>query len=311
MLLASVADIAKREIAQLDPPPFMHADTMPRFPDLGASSSYFESDDATRMDYATVPPRPMMHFDHRKTRAVSVDFPNASPARSDASDESSWLSAVRSLTPMEHEDEAVHTLLQWRSLPSASSPTFVSSTIPRLPPHAASDDKNDKPIAPDDCHVRPRTVSLAEMAEVENCPSIPVLTECLAKYDETRPMKLILRKKFSWKNYPDLEEFLVANREEYLRHSTLNYTMQQKNYNSCLTLRMIKLAAELGYRFDDTEFSFVTIRDRIRCYFKSYVQSMKKRGVVVGYAARRAGLVTEEELAESAHTSGTIYVPKN
>ena len=102
-----------------------------------------------------------------------------------------------------------------------------------------------------------------------------------------------------------------ANRDEYLRHSTLNYTMQQKKYNNCLTLRMIKLAAEHGYVFDDAEFSFVTVRDRIRCYFKSYVQSMKKRGVVIGYAARRAGLVTEEELEESAHTSGKIYVPKN
>ena len=142
-----------------------------------------------------------------------------------------------------------------------------------------------------------------------------------------------------------LEEFLVANREEYLRHSTLNYTMQQKKYNNCLTERMIKLAEEHGYTFDPTEvcssfpnerevyilhyctsflthifaiesqpnlsqFSFVTVRDRIRCYYKSYVQSMKKRGVVIGYAARKAGLVTEEELEQSAHTSGKIFIMK-
>lgn len=107
-----------------------------------------------------------------------------------------------------------------------------------------------------------------------------------------------------------LEEFLIANREEYLRHSTLNYTMQQKKYNNCLTERMIQLAAQNGYEFDESEFSFVTVRDRIRCYFKSYVQSMKKRGVVIGYAARKAGLVTEEELEQSAHTSGKIYVPR-
>ena len=111
--------------------------------------------------------------------------------------------------------------------------------------------------------------------------------------------------------HPKKPRSFPANREEYLRHSTLNYTMQQKKYNNCLTMRMIKLAAERGYAFDDTEFSFVTVRDRIRCYFKSYVQSMKKRGVVIGYAARKAGLVTEEELEESAHTSGKIYVPKN
>jgi hypothetical protein len=108
-----------------------------------------------------------------------------------------------------------------------------------------------------------------------------------------------------------LEEFLIANREEYLRHSTLNYTMQQKKYNNTLTQRLIELAATHGYQFDPQDFSFVTVRDRIRCYFKSYVQSMKKRGVVIGYAARKAGLVTEEELEASAMTSGKIYVPNH
>ena len=85
--------------------------------------------------------------------------------------------------------------------------------------------------------------------------------------------------------------------------------MQQRKYNNCLTLRMIKLAAKCGYCFDNSEFSFVTVRDRIRCYYKSYVQSMKKRGVIIGYAARKAG---KEELEETVHTtSGKIYVPKN
>jgi hypothetical protein len=61
---------------------------------------------------------------------------------------------------------------------------------------------------------------------------------------------------------------LIANREEYLRHSTLNYTVQQKQYNNRLTERMIELAAEQGFSFDQEEFSFVTVRDRIRCYYK-------------------------------------------
>ena len=85
--------------------------------------------------------------------------------------------------------------------------------------------------------------------------------------------------------------------------------MQQKQYNNKLTERMVQLAAENGYAFDDSDFSFVTVRDRIRCYYKSYVQSMKKRGVVIGYAARKAGLVTEQELEESAHTSSKIFIP--
>jgi len=125
-----------------------------------------------------------------------------------------------------------------------------------------------------------------------------------------KAFKKILRKKFSWKNYPELEAFLVANREEYLRHSALNYTIQQKQYNNRLTERMLELAAEHGYIFDESEFSFVTVRDRIRCYFKSYVQSAKKRGIIIGYAARKAGLLSTEELERSAERKGEIYDPE-
>mmetsp|Transcript_29098 Transcript_29098/g.54683 ORF Transcript_29098/g.54683 Transcript_29098/m.54683 type:complete len:349 (-) Transcript_29098:655-1701(-) len=123
------------------------------------------------------------------------------------------------------------------------------------------------------------------------------------------PITTIYRKKFSWKNYPELEAFLVANREEYLRHSALNYTVQQKQYNNRLTERLLDLAAEHGYVFDVDEFSFVTVRDRIRCYYKSYVQSSKKRGIVLGYAARKAGILTTAELQKSARKEGTIITP--
>jgi len=126
----------------------------------------------------------------------------------------------------------------------------------------------------------------------------------------TTTKKVILRKKFSWKNYPVLEAFLVANRAEYLRHSALNYTMQQKNYNNRLTERLLELASENAYIFDKEAFSFVTVRDRIRCYFKSYVQSRKKRGVIIGYAARKAGLMSEEEIEKSAGRKGKIIVPQ-
>ena len=73
---------------------------------------------------------------------------------------------------------------------------------------------------------------------------------------------------------------------------------------------MLELAAEHGYIFDESEFSFVTVRDRIRCYFKSYVQSAKKRGIIIGYAARKAGLLSTEELERSAETEGEIYSPE-
>lgn len=83
--------------------------------------------------------------------------------------------------------------------------------------------------------------------------------------------------------------------------------MQQKKYNNRLTDRLLELATAHGYVFDTDEFNFVTVRDRIRCYFKSYVQSAKKRGILMGYAARKAGLLTEQDL--DAGKAGRIITP--
>ena len=97
--------------------------------------------------------------------------------------------------------------------------------------------------------------------------------------------RTILRRKCAWKNYPELEKFLIDNREEYLLHSAKNYTIEQKQYNNRLTERLLEVAAKHNYVFDPNDFNFVAVRDRIRCYYKSYVQSNKKRGVIVGYDA--------------------------
>jgi len=91
--------------------------------------------------------------------------------------------------------------------------------------------------------------------------------------------KTILRKKFSWKHYPELERYLIANRDEYLKHSNMNYTAEQKQYNNWLTERLLEVASQHNYMFDPDEFNFVAIRDRIRCYYKSYVQTARKRGL--------------------------------
>ena len=92
--------------------------------------------------------------------------------------------------------------------------------------------------------------------------------------------------------YLQLEEFLILHRDAYLRHSAMNYTIEQKNYNNTLTQDLLLLATKNGYMFDTTDFTFVTVRDRIRCYYKSYVQSAKKRGILMGYAAKKAGLLS-------------------
>jgi hypothetical protein len=91
--------------------------------------------------------------------------------------------------------------------------------------------------------------------------------------------KTILRKKFSWKHYPELERFLIQNRDDYLEHSSKNYTAEQKQYNNWLTERLLEVADQHHYAFDPEDFNFVAIRDRIRCYYKSYVQTARKRGL--------------------------------
>jgi hypothetical protein len=89
-------------------------------------------------------------------------------------------------------------------------------------------------------------------------------------------IKAKLRKKFSWKSYPELEAYLVDNRNQYMQYSSqLNYTAEQKRYNNTLTQGLLELAAREGYCFEG--FTFAAIRDRIRCYYKSYVQASKKR----------------------------------
>jgi hypothetical protein len=84
-----------------------------------------------------------------------------------------------------------------------------------------------------------------------------------------------------------LERFLIANRDEYLKHSALNYTAEQKHYNNWLTERLLEVAARHNYVFDPEEFNFVAVRDRIRCYYKSFVQTARKRGMPLVLASQR------------------------
>lgn len=332
LLLTAVAGIATKEI-NADPPIMSAlAAAFPRFPKLAPVVSDEgrnvgvadpRGDDDVVAPTGDSAPALLMHFDHRneKMRSVSMDFPELRANSWSYAGQTPW--SAPPPPPPPHEEEAIPILLQWRNFEgtSATPPDWhgILSTPPpspavsRLGPALGMVPRSDNPCSGLGAPVtkvhrsRPRAVSMAEGA-IER---IPMLDLTAPDGTDEKPKTLILRKKFSWKNYLVLEDFLIANREEYLRHSTLNYTMQQKKYNNKLTERMLKLAGEHGYMFNETEFSFVTVRDRIRCYYKSYVQSMKKRGVVIGYAARKAGLVTEEELEQSAHTNGKIYVPRN
>lgn len=88
-------------------------------------------------------------------------------------------------------------------------------------------------------------------------------------------IRCTLRKKFSWKQYPELEDYLLKNQEEYFEHSSRNYTAEQRKYNNTLTRGLLDLASSEGYVFE--EFTFSMVRDRIRCYYKSHSQSAKKK----------------------------------
>jgi hypothetical protein len=89
-------------------------------------------------------------------------------------------------------------------------------------------------------------------------------------------VKGILRRKFSWRSFPELERYLIDHRQQYLQYSSqLNYTTDQKRYNNHLTQGLLDVAKREGYLFED--FSFAAVRDRIRCYYKSYVQAVKKK----------------------------------
>jgi hypothetical protein len=79
----------------------------------------------------------------------------------------------------------------------------------------------------------------------------------------------------------ELEDFLIANRSEYLANaSRFNYTMEQKEYNNQLTQRLLEYASNCGYGnlLELKEFNtFTSLRDRVRCYYKSFVQSYRRR----------------------------------
>ena len=76
-----------------------------------------------------------------------------------------------------------------------------------------------------------------------------------------------------------MECFLIENREEYLSFSTnKNYTTEQRDYNNRLTARLLEHATKSKEYPDLFENCvFASVRDRIRSYYKSYVQSFKRR----------------------------------
>lgn len=329
-LLLSFTSIAEKEIRAMGSPARLwdddeDLDGFPRLPSFGTSTSAKEFSETS---FCSLKPQPKRGWLMKPRLSSPMMEESTSSAEEDSSDSS-----------YNGEDESANTKEQaWKRLRAVS----IDSPVPDTPKGRSSNVLGASAAAnivtPLTTPVvlrgsklpmrkarlrqaqkakRERRSSGASAGSKKSATTASVAAASEAAEDKKRSLKTvtvpkgkvvkrILRKKFSWKNFPELEAFLIANREEYLRHSALNYTVQQKQYNNRLTERLLELAAEHGYVFDDVEFSFVTVRDRIRCYFKSYVQSAKKRGVIIGYAARKAGLLTSDELEKSAGKEGTI-----
>lgn len=234
--------------------------------------------------------------DYSRARTVSMDSHHPAASKKDVVEEDTenQIKLVHQASCISPTIEIVHTIPTEPNISAPKSPRGIDRRKRYLDDHTQdlSPSKEELTAAVDALKPKAKKAKISKasrpLPEPEGTKKSP---------DHT---KAILRKKFSWKNYPELENFLIENREDYLSHSALNYTMQQKHYNNRLTERLIELAADCGYVFDEEAFTFVSIRDRIRCYFKSYVQSRKKRGVIIGYAARKAGLLSGKEVEKSA-----------
>lgn len=143
------------------------------------------------------------------------------------------------------------------------SPLLIKEIIR---PAVEASGRIDPKLIPQLASVIPHGISSLSSNEAKHCVGETCQGKCRG----------VLAKKFSWKAFPELEAYLVAHRPQYLQYSSqLNYTSEQKRYNNSLTQGLLDLASESGYRFEG--FTFAMIRDRIRCFYKSYVQAVKKK----------------------------------
>ena len=85
---------------------------------------------------------------------------------------------------------------------------------------------------------------------------------------------IILQKNFFFRDYHELEDYLLSNRTEYLESKG---NTEQRNYTNNLTKGLLELAAKLNYVFDESCFDFVAVRKRVVSFYNSFVQNSKKR----------------------------------
>ena len=168
---------------------------------------------------------------------------------------------------------------------------------PHYHPEAQSYNDYNRRSSANVARVAPQHTTSAQKA-VEHNSIYVTASEYIGKTVITKAQK------WAWKDYPELEAFLVANRDDYLRHSAMRYTPQQKQFNNHLTDGLLAVAHRHNYVFHRDDFDFAAIRDRIRCYYKSYVQSNKKKGVIVSYPPLRSVRAVRQKKMDAKVNNG-------
>ena len=191
-----------------------------------------EFDQCPKLAQSLLPSTTLMHFDHKKARSVSMDSPEFRASKAP------WVPS----SPPYQQDEATNTpaLLQWRDLrgKSTSPPHLhgIFSTPPPSPFSSSSSSRHHREVihtmTPNPIgrrpnlylsaksnllQNRPRSISLAEATKVphldlivapittsNDCAAIEKMTSVGSGATNDIPKEVILRKKFSWKNYPQV-----------------------------------------------------------------------------------------------------------
>lgn len=172
MLLTSIRDISNEEV-KADPPIITAlADACLCFPDLNCGDAERDGHPLKRPTSST----PMfVQHDRKKTRSISMDSPE--------------------IHSVDNEDGPP--LLQWRNIRGEStSPPLGHSILSTPPPPSRARSSRRTHLMPR--KNRPRAVSYADAKDHSLLDG--TRTEC----GSNKKLKLIQRRKFSWKNYPEV-----------------------------------------------------------------------------------------------------------
>jgi len=209
MLLTTIAKTVSKEIETSHMEVQEIADAIPIFPTLysNATNPSHQNNQYDGMDYEVEQYQDTLDPLKKKTRAVSMDCSKK---------------YYTSPSPPHDEGEVIPTLLQWRDSISgrSTSPPHLGGIHSTPPPSPVVSSRKRGLTVPNSEHRRsnlsvkhhrnrPRSISLAETV-VDHIPEFNLNPPDLSSVNDKKTKKLIMRKKFSWKNYPELEEFLVG-----------------------------------------------------------------------------------------------------